>query len=253
MRFFLLPVFLVIASIGCMQSGPAGPQAPSQFKILVFSKTTGFRHDSIPDGIAMIRNLGAQNQFAVDTSEDASVFSDANLANYKAVVFLNTSGDVLNDMQKSAFQRYIQASGGFVGIHSASDTEHGWPWYGGLVGAYFLDHPAVQPATIKIEDATNPSTSFLGTAWRRTDEWYNFATNPRGTVHVLAALDESTYSGGSMGTDHPINWCQTYQGGRSWYTAGGHTMEAYAEPLFQQHVLGGIQYAAGTVPGNCQP
>jgi type 1 glutamine amidotransferase len=236
-----------------MQSGPVGPPAHSQFKILVFSKTAGFRHDSIPDGIAMIRQLGAQNQFAVDTAEDASVFSDVNLANYKAVVFLNTSGDVLSDTQKSAFQRYIQVGGGFVGIHSASDTEHAWPWYGGLVGAYFLDHPAVQSATIKIEDRTNPSTLFLGASWQRTDEWYNFATNPRGTVHVLATLDESTYTGGAMGADHPINWCQMYQGGRSWYTAGGHTREAYAEPLFQQHVLGGIQYAAGTAPGNCQP
>ena len=247
MRSFLFALVLVITLGGCSdrQIGP-------QFKVLVFSKTAGFRHDSIPDGIAMIQQLGAGNHFAVDASEDATVFSDANLANYKVVVFLNTTGDILAPDQKSAFQRYIQNSGGFVGIHSASDTEHSWSWYGGLVGAFFLSHPAVQPATIKVEDTAHPSTSFLGTTWQRTDEWYNFVTNPRGTVHVLATLDESTYTGGTMGADHPIGWCQVYNGGRSWYTAGGHTKEAYAESLYQQHVLGGIQYAAGTVAANCQ-
>ena len=252
MRFVLAASLAVLLS-GCSQPDPIGSPANVDFKVLVFSKTGGFRHDSIPDGIAMIQQLGAKNQFAVDPSEDAAVFSDAGLASYKVVVFLNTSGDIFTDAQKSALQRYIQAGGGFVGIHAASDTEFGWPWYGGLVGAFFMDHPPIQPATVRVEDRTSPSTSFLGVSWQRTDEWYNFATNPRGTVHVLATLDESTYTGGVMGADHPISWCQVYQGGRSWYTAGGHTREAYAEPLFQQHVLGGIQYAAGTAPANCQP
>jgi type 1 glutamine amidotransferase len=248
-RYFVFALILIMAFVGCSTGSPS---SSAQFKVLVFSKTAGFRHDSIPDGIAMIQQLGTNNQFTVDTSEDATVFNDANLANYKAVIFLNTTGDIFTSDQKDAFQRYIQASGGFVGIHSASDTEHSWPWYGGLVGAFFLSHPAIQPATIKIEDTSNPSTSFLGPVWERTDEWYNFATNPRGTAHVLATLDESTYTGGTMGADHPICWCQMYSGGRSWYTESGHTKETYADPLYQQHVLNGIQYAAGAVPANCQ-
>ena len=188
----------------------------------------------------------------MDASEDASVFDSANLSKYRAVIFLNTTGDILNSSQKTAFQQYIEAGGGFAGIHSASDTEHNWGWYGGLVGAYFQSHPNIQTATIKVEDLSHPSTAFLAPSWQRTDEWYNFNVNPRGIVHVLASLDESTYSGGTMGTDHPIAWCQTYDGGRSWYTAGGHTKEAYSEEPFQQHILGGIQYATGLRDGNCK-
>jgi type 1 glutamine amidotransferase len=221
-----------------------------RFAVLVFSKTTGFRHDSIPQGIAAIKALGAAHGFAVDSTEDATRFTDAELARRKVVVFLNTTGDILDDIQKAAFERYIRAGGGFVGIHSASDTEYQWAWYGRLVGAYFASHPEIQPAMIRIEDAVHPSTTDLPAVWKRTDEWYNFRSNPRGTAHVLVALDEASYSGGKMGGDHPIAWCQTIEGGRSWYTAMGHTSESYAEPLFRRHLLGGIESAAG-VAGGC--
>jgi len=250
-RLFLSAIAIVLALNGCSVSVPTEQMSPP-FKVLVFSKTAGFRHDSIPDGIAMIEQLGAMNHFAVDTSEDSSLFSDANLANYRAVIFLNTTGDILDPNQQAGFQHYIEMGGGFVGIHSASDTEHSWPWYGGLVGAYFESHPEIQTATLHVDDANNPATSFLGSTWQRTDEWYNFATNPRGNVHVLLTLDESTYSGGTMGADHPVTWCQVYDGGRSWYTENGHTKETYSEPLYQQHVLAGIQYAAGVLTSNCQ-
>jgi len=216
-----------------------------RFAVLVFSKTTGFRHDSIPRGIAAIKALGADHGFAVDGTEDASRFTDEELARRKVVVFLNTTGDVLDDIQKGAFERYIRAGGGFVGIHSASDTEYQWAWYGRLVGAYFASHPEIQPATIRIEDAVHSSTRDLPAVWKRTDEWYNFRSNPRGTAHVLATIDETTYSGGKMGYDHPIAWCQEIDGGRSWYTAMVHTVESYAEPLFRLHLLGGIESAAG--------
>jgi len=225
----------------------------AQPKVLVFSKTTGFRHDSIPDGIAAIQKLGANNNFAVDATEDAAIFSDAALAQYKAVIFLNTTGDILDANQKAAFQRYIRGGGGFAGIHSASDTEHNWAWYGGLVGAYFQNHPAIQTATVKVEDHAHPSTASLPDRWVRTDEWYNFSTNPRGSVRVLATLDETTYTGGTMGADHPTAWCHVYDGGRAWYTGGGHTKESYSEPLFLQHLLGGIQFAGGFCPGTINP
>jgi type 1 glutamine amidotransferase len=230
--------------------GIAAETPETRFAVLVFSKTSGFRHDSIPRGIAVIEALGAEHGFAVDSTEDAARFTDAALGRYKVIVFLNTTGDVLDVGQKAAFERYIRSGGGFVGIHSASDTEYRWPWYGRLVGAYFASHPQIQRARVRTEDANHPSTKGLPAAWERTDEWYNFRSNPRGAVHILATLDESTYSGGTMGADHPIAWCQAIDGGRSWYTAMGHTIESYAEPIFRRHLLGGVESAAG-VAGGC--
>jgi type 1 glutamine amidotransferase len=244
-------LFVVLVILGTS----TGPKAAAQtsrpsFAALVFSKTTGFRHDSIPNGIAAIRALGTEHGFTVDDTEDAGRFTDTTLARYRAVVFLSTTGDILDQDQKAAFERYIRSGGGFVGVHSASDTEYQWPWYGRLVGTWFASHPQIQRATIRIEDLGHASTEGLPATWERTDEWYNFRSNPRGTVHVLGTLDEATYSGGKMGADHPIAWCQEIDGGRSWYTAMGHTSESYAEPLFRLHLLGGIESAAG-VAGGC--
>jgi cytochrome c len=235
-----------------LAAGASAQTTKPSFTVLVFSKTTAFRHDSIPDGIAAIRTLAGEHGFAVTETEDAGRFTDAILPQYQVVVFLSTTGDILDAAQKSAFERYIRSGGGFVGIHSASDTEYRWPWYGRLVGAWFASHPQIQHATIHIEDADHPSTKGLPASWERTDEWYNFRGNPRSAVHVLASLDESSYSGGAMGTDHPIAWCQNIDGGRSWYTAMGHTKESYAEPLFRLHLLGGIESAAGVAAG-CPP
>jgi cytochrome c len=253
----------VLATVTAMASAPSTAAAaprPAQpgvqhdeFSVLVFSKTAGFRHDSIPAGIAAIRQLGLDNHFAVTATEDAAAFTDANLAGYAAVIWLSTTGDVLNAEQQAAFERYIQAGGGYVGIHAASDTEYDWPWYGDLVGAYFDSHPHIQQADVLVPDRVHPSTADLPLTWTRTDEWYNFRDNPRGDVHVLAALDESSYAAGSgaMGHDHPISWCQRIDGGRAWYTGIGHTTETYAEPAALQHILGGILTAAGRVPADC--
>ncbi len=221
-------------------------------KVLVFSKTAAFRHDSIPNGIAMVQALATTNNFAVDATEDATVFTDASLAQYQAVIFLCTTGDVLDGNQQAAFERYIRGGGGYVGIHSASDTEYTWPWYGQLVGAYFKSHPAIQQATVLVADRAHPSTAGLPKRWVRTDEWYNFQSNPRGLAQVLATLDEKTYAPGTdaMGFDHPTAWCHQFDGGRAWYTGGGHTQASYSEPLFQQHVLGGILWAAGLAPAD---
>ncbi len=221
------------------------------FKVLIFSKTEGFRHNSIDEGIAAIQQLGLDHDFEVVATEDASLFTYEILSQYDAIIFLSTTGNVLNSDQQAAFEQYIQTGGGFVGIHAASDTEYDWPWYGGLVGAYFDSHPPGTPtATIEVADKIHPSTSFLPDYWVRTDEWYNYRANPRGEVHVLMTLDESTYSGGNMGYDHPIAWMHNYEGGRAWYTGGGHTEASYSEPMFMQHILGGILYASGDVSGN---
>ncbi|RFU85770.1 DUF1080 domain-containing protein [Streptomyces triticagri] len=246
--------------IGCV-SGPASSQDPGASKddaaaakkVLVFSKTAGFRHDSIPDGIAAIQELGAENDFAVDTTEDAGDFTADNLAQYDAVIWLSTTGDVLDEAQQEAFEGYINDGGGYVGIHAAADTEYDWPFYEGLAGAYFESHPEIQEATIDVEDRGHPATGHLDATWDRTDEWYNYRSNPRDRARVLATLDESSYNGGSMGEDHPFVWCQEYEGGRSFYTGAGHTKESFTEPAYVQHLLGGIKWATGDAQADCRP
>ncbi|GAA4388364.1 hypothetical protein GCM10023186_34950 [Hymenobacter koreensis] len=191
-----------------------------------------------------IRQKASANGIQMDTTNNAARFTPDGLQPYAAVVFLSTTGDVLAPQQQSAFERYIRSGRGFVGIHAATDSEYDWPWYNGLVGAYFNDHPAIQQATVRVVDKAHPATAVLPDAWTRTDEWYNFRNLHPG-LKVLANLDESTYTGGNMGANHPIAWYHTYDGGRAFYTAGGHTAESFAEPLFMQHVMGGITYAVG--------
>ncbi|NYD57415.1 PKD repeat protein/glucose/arabinose dehydrogenase/type 1 glutamine amidotransferase [Nocardioides marinisabuli] len=221
------------------------------FRALVFSKTSGFRHGSITAGVNAIKQLGVDHEFTVDATEDAGDFTEANLAQYDVVVWLSTTGDVLNASQQAAFEGYIRDGGGYAGIHAASDTEYDWEWYGDLVGAYFKGHPAQQQVTVKVEDPAHPSTAELPALWNRFDELYNYRTNPRGKLHVLASLDEATYNGGDMGVEHPITWCQDYDGGRAWYTGLGHTDASFADPLFLDHLLGGIRTAAGVLPADC--
>jgi type 1 glutamine amidotransferase len=189
--------------------------------------------------------------------------SAADLAKYKTIVFVSpvdntndldpTRQRLLDDTELAAFQGYIRAGGGFVGVHAATDTMHTVPWYSQLTGggARFLNHPAQQNATMVVESPAHPSTDHLPTSWMRFDEWYNFTQNPRPEVHVLATLDESTYNAGSgaMGEDHPLAWCHNFEGGRSWYEGAGHTEASYAEPAFLEHLLGGIEWTAGVVSG----
>jgi type 1 glutamine amidotransferase len=240
-RFWL---WLAGLCAGCAQPAPKALPHDQRPAVLVFYKTRGFRHASIPAGLAAVQQLGREQQWRVDTTQQAARFVDDTLRRYAAVVFLNTTGDVLDSAQQLAFERYIGQGHGFVGVHAASDTEYDWPWYGKLVGAYFQNHPAVQLATVQVVDAQHPATSFLPARWPRTDEWYNFrAIAP--DLRVLATVDETTYSGGLNGPQHPFAWCHAYGGGRAFYTAGGHTSENYADPLFQRHLLGGLQYAMG--------
>ncbi len=233
--------------------GPAA-NASESFRVLVFSKTTMYRHASITNGVAAIRRLGAENGFAVEATEDSSCFTATNLARYQSVVFLSTSGDILNDEQQTAFQNYLQSGGGLVAVHAAVAgkvaTEGMWPWYVETFCTEFDNHKAIEPATVTVEDRTNASTAHLPAPWKRTDEWYNFKASPRGKVHVLASLDEKSFQGGTMGADHPVAWCRQVGQGQLWYTALGHTEASYTEPNFLQHLLGGIQIAAGVKPSD---
>ena len=212
----------------------------AQDKIAVFSKTSGFRHKSIEVGIQAIQKMAQENGFLVEATEDSEVLI-SKLKKYKAVVFLNTTGDVFTEKQQDKFEKYIHKGGGFVGIHSAADTEFDWTWYGKMIGAYFLSHPKKQTATIHVVDSEHSATSMLGKQWKKYDEWYNFKNiNPK--INVLMKLDESSYSGGKNGKDHPISWTQEIKKGKMFYTGLGHTEKSYSDTKFLAHLLGGIQY-----------
>src|SRR3954454_10318763 len=274
MRFRRGAVLGLLVALMTCAFGASTARAAALEKVLVFSKTAAFRHDSIPQGIAAIQTLGTQNGFTVDATEDSTKFTDANLAQYDVVVFLSTTGDVLNDTQQAAFERYMKAGGGYAGVHAASDTEYTWPWYGQMLGAYFRNHPNGTPtATVKIEDADEPSTTGIPASWTRADEWYNFQKpndpvvggnqagipdySPRTSgVHVLATVDESTYDevdDSAAADDHPVIWCSNFDGGRVWYTALGHTQASFSEPDFLKSLLGGLKTAAGAVASDCGP
>lgn len=222
----------------------ASPVSAKKKRILVFSKTAGFHHSSIKVGVAAIQKLGLENKFAVDTTINSEKFTSKNLKQYAAVVFLNTTGDVLNDEQQKAFEQYIKGGGGYVGVHAATDTEYEWPWYGKLVGAWFINHPHQQVATLNVMNRNTIATKHLPEIWKRKDEWYNFKDISK-DIKVLITIDESTYQGGKNAPVHPMAWYHDFDGGRSFYTELGHVEESYADPLFLQHLLGGIQYAMG--------
>ncbi|MFF5233174.1 ThuA domain-containing protein [Dactylosporangium sp. NPDC000521] len=243
----------IALAAGTLTAASPAAAADAPYDVLVFSKTAGFRHDSIGTGIQAIRDLGAANNFTVTATEDATRFTTANLAQYEAVVFLSTTGDVLNDAQQAAFESYIRGGGGYVGIHSAADTEYSWSFYGQLVGAYFASHPAIQQVNVKTENRAHPATAHLPQTWTRTDELYNYQSNPRSTARVLSTLDESSYSGGTMGADHPITWCKTIDSGRSFYTGLGHSQSSYSETALRAELLGGIRYAAKRANADCRP
>ena len=217
--------------------------APAPTRILVFTATRGWRHDSIPDAVTTLRALVAADGFQMTHSEDSTDFTDGNLRNVRAVVFANTTLDVLDAAQQSALERFVRAGGGFVGIHSAADTEHDWPWYGELVGAWFESHPpGLQTTDVRFEPGhRGPAPD----NWRVSDEIYSFTRNPRPFVDVIATVDAGMFDGGTMGADHPIAWCHARFGGRAWYTALGHARAMYADPRFRAHLARGLRYTTG--------
>jgi len=256
----VLPVVVLtlVATLGgspVTAPSPASAQAePGEYQVLLFHRTTGFRHGSIENAIQAVEELGAANGFSVTQTQDPTVFTDAELRKYAAVVFFTDGENTLDHAQRTAFERYLHRGGGFVGLHSTSNMDKAdWPWWEELLGGAFFDnHPPIQPATMHVEDATHPATAHLPAQWQWTDEWYNFTADPRDkNVHVVLSVDESTYTGGQMGAGHPIAWCSNYDGGRTFYTAIGHQVEHYDDPLMRGHILGAIRWAAGVAEGNC--
>lgn len=210
-------------------------------KVLIFTKTAGFRHASIPKAVKVVSDLLNTNGIKTLHTEDIQYFDTDSLKKFDAVLFLSTSGTLFNTNQQKALQQFIQSGKGYVGIHAASDTEHDWPWYGQLVGGYFSSHPAIQQAKIDVLNQKHLSTKHLQRVWFHKDEWYDFK-NIKPGLNVLMTLDETSYQGGKMGKFHPIAWFQEFDGGRSFYTGLGHTDEAYDSEKFLKHIVGGVKY-----------
>lgn len=235
-----IALFLTIScSLSVCLAQPAVP------RVLVFSKTAKYHHESIPAGIAAIKRLGIKDHFLVDTTTSTVYFCDDSLKHYAALIFLSPSGNFLDTTQKTDFKRYIEAGGGYMGIHGASTPEKEWTWYGQLVGAVFVNHPEPQTGMVIVADADNNATRNLPAKWTRKDEWYNFR-DIQPDLHILLKADESSYKGGTNGKDHPLAWYHNFDGGRSFYTALGHFDEAYVDPLYLSHIEAGILYAIGS-------
>jgi uncharacterized protein len=224
-----------------------------QFKALLFTKTDGFHHESIHEGVAAIRQLANRHHFTVDWHENAAIFNDKALEGYAVIIFLSTTGNILNDEQQAAFEKFIRAGKGFVGIHSASDTEYEWPWYTKMVGMMFKIHPQNQTAYLKVENSNFPGMERFPAKLMWTDEWYEFGPRKADDLKFLLSVDEKSYNpyakwgdneGKGMGNFHPISWYHPYDGGRAFYTALGHIPLTFSDQIFQNHIYGGIYWAA---------
>lgn len=272
----LLATLLALSALA-----PALADDGDGFAILVYTRTEGFRHLSIPDAIQAVEELGQDHGFEVEATEDPDVFTAQNLARFDAVMFLLTTGTVVPTEGRAPLEAYIRGGGGWIGVHSAADSEYDWPFYGKLLGgAWFHSHPIQQPGVLDNEAPDHPSTAHLPERWFvPLEEWYSFVANPRGQVRVLLSIDEDTYlqdpnttylpwdpnaddpfqpermlegESGVMG-DHPMVWCRDIDAGRAWYTALGHEAYLYRTSDFRQHLLGGILTAAGQVDADCTP
>jgi type 1 glutamine amidotransferase len=220
--------------------------------VLVFSKTSGYRHNSISTGLKMLSDLALERKWILTSTENADLFTPEFLKTFDAVVFLNPTQEVLNDQQQKNFEAFMATGKGFLGIHAAADCEYEWPWYGQLNGAFFKTHPPAQTATVIFENTDHPSmVPFKGMKTYTTfDEWYSFKENPRAKVHVLARLDETSLNAETqkddkwkMG-DHPLIWYQETGNTRSFYTVFGHTPEAFQDPKIKEHIGCAVDWVA---------
>jgi len=224
-----------------------------QFRALLFTKTAGWHHKSINAGVTAIEELADRHFFSVEWHEDATRINEENLKNFDVIIFLNTTGDILNATQQKAMEKFIQSGKGFVGIHSASDTEHDWEWYTQLVGRMFVIHPVIQTGQLTVLDPSFPGMERIPKRLWWTDEWYELGEEKIGDLQYLLTVDENTFDpnvdwgrikGTGMGEFHPIAWYHKFDGGRSFYTSLGHMPAKYSDPLFLEHLYGGIFWAA---------
>ncbi|MCB0327796.1 MAG: ThuA domain-containing protein [Bdellovibrionales bacterium] len=250
MKISPLRAFLVFSVSFFLQSTHIDQQNRIPSDIIVFTKTVGFRHKSIPQATGAMKALAKRYGYTLIHTEDSRIFTPSVLESTKAIVFLLTTGDVIPEAFQANIKNYVEQGGGFVGVHSASDTEYQWPWYKELIGTYFKQHPKIQSAIVSRSEYRHHSSEHLPKQWSHIDEWYNFS-NPL-PPKILLSVDENTYEGGLMGNIHPISWCHEIKKGRSWYTALGHTKESYKNPLLLKHLWGGVEYAMGVVVSPCR-
>ncbi len=218
-----------------------------QFNALLVTTTRGWHHESIHAGVLAIQQLGVKHNFKVDLLEDHNGFNDKTLGNYEVVIFLNTTGDIFNEQEQKSLEHFIQAGKGFMGIHSASDTEYDWAWYTKLVGRMFKSHPAIQSARLNILDASFPGLEGFANNKQWTDEWYEYSPDKIEGLKTILSVDESTYkptSANAMGSFHPIAWYHHFDGGRSFYTNLGHMPSDFSDPTYLSHIAAGIIWAA---------
>ena len=243
---------LIVAMLQTLFSVSTSAQQ-KQFKALLVTTTRGWHHESIHAGVLALQDLGRKNFFDVVLWEDPNGFTDKYLEQFQVVIFLCTTGDIFDSVQQKVMERFIKAGKGFVGIHSASDTEYDWDWYTKLVGRMFHIHPVIQTARLDVVDTTFPGLQGFAEHKLWTDEWYQFGPEKINGLNYILAVDESSYNpkadwgtkkGDGMGKFHPIAWYHNYDGGRSFYTALGHMPSDFSDPAFLNHVFAGIFWAA---------
>lgn len=242
MRIRLLIASLCIGALMMVSSAFVGKKNP---KVLVFYKTAEYYHKCIPAGLDAFQKLGVEYGIDFTYSKDSLDFNDKNLKKFGAIVFFNTTGNVLDEQGQEAMQKFIRSGKGYVGIHSAADTEYKWPWYNQLVGAWFKNHPEQQEAKVKVADKSFSGISAMPEEWSKLEEWYNFRDTHWDKTHTILTLDEKSYKGGANGDYHPIAWYQEFDGGRSFYTGIGHRDETFTDPIYLKHIAGGLAYALG--------
>jgi type 1 glutamine amidotransferase len=229
------------ACAGSETAAPTGPQSPSSpVRVLMVTTTAGFRHDSIPTAREVMTGLASADGFNVTATEDLSLIRATSLTSYDVVFFALTSGELaLSADQRAALLDFVSRGGGFMGVHSATDTLYGWPEYGQLIGAYFKEHPWTTTASVIVEDQSHPTTAGLGASFSLAEEFYVFRENPRPNVSVLLRLDAASV--GSAG-DYPLAWGDSYGAGRVYYNALGHFEATWRDGRFQRQLAAAVRW-----------
>lgn len=245
---------LVIIKVAILSGGLlAGVLQAAQFNVMLFTKTNGWHHNAINDGVTAFDQMSKKYHFDYEWHEDPARFNDDNLKQFDVIVFLLTTGNILNEEQQKSMERFVQSGKGFVGIHSASDTEYDWLWYKKLVGRNFKIHPVIQTAKLQVLKPDFPGLELVPNSFFWTDEWYEFGKENTKDLTYILAVDEKSYSpiadwntvkGSGMGDFHPIAWYHNYDGGRSFYTGLGHIGASYQDTFMQNHLFGGLYWAA---------
>ena len=243
-RNYSLIIILLIGAIGLPACKTENGTSPAIVpNVLIFTKTRAFRHECIEPGVNAMQAYFSKHGITSVHSEDSLMFTPEKLKSFDAIMFFQTTGNILDSMEQDAFVKYIRSGKGFIGVHSAADTEYDWPWFGELIGARFADHPDIQSGVLIRIDSAKIATAHLPARWTRIDEWYNFKQAPN-NVHIELMADEATYTGGTMAGNHPMAWYHQFEGGRAYYTALGHTVESYQDTLVLEHLMKAVMWAS---------